>query len=197
MDWPAVAATGLGSAWLSGVNLYATVLTLGLLQRLRLARLPGDLTYLSDTWVIGLAAALYAVEFVADKVPAVDHVWDAVHTFIRVPAGAVLATAAFADFDPAVRVAALLVGGGLALSAHGAKAATRVTVNTTAPGGGILLSLVEDAAAFGSALLMVFLPLMFLVLLALAVLATAWLAPKLVRALRRSRRRPRGPVPAP
>jgi hypothetical protein len=197
MDWPSVAATGLGSAWLSGVNLYATVLTLGLLQRLGLARLPGDLGYLSDTWVIGLAAALYAIEFVADKVPAVDHVWDAVHTFIRVPAGAVLATAAFADFDPAVRVAALLVGGGLALGAHGAKAAARVTVNTTAPGGGILLSLVEDAAAFGSTLLMVFLPLVFLVLLALAVLATAWLAPKVVRALRRSGRGPRSPVPAP
>jgi hypothetical protein len=66
--------------------------------------------------------------------------WDALHTFIRVPAGAVLATSAFADFDPAVRVAALLVGGGLALGAHGAKAATRVAVNTTAPGGGIVLA---------------------------------------------------------
>src|SRR5262245_15525777 len=197
MDWPALAATGLGSAWLSGINLYATVLTLGLLQRLGLARLPGDLGYLSEGWVIGLAAGLYAIEFVADKVPAVDSVWDAVHTFIRVPAGAVLATAAFADFDPAVRVAALLVGGGLALGAHGAKAATRVTVNTTAPGGGILLSLVEDAAAVGSTLLMVFLPLVFLVLLALAVLATAWLAPKVVRALRRRRRPPRPAVPAP
>jgi hypothetical protein len=138
--------------------------------------------------VIGLAALLYLVEFVADKVPAIDTVWDAVHTFIRVPAGAVLATSAFADFDPSIRVAALLVGGGLALGAHGAKAATRVVANTTLPGSGIALSVAEDATAFGSTLLMVFLPLLFLVLLALAVLATAWLAPKVVRALRRTPR---------
>jgi hypothetical protein len=197
MDWPAIVATGLGSAWLSGVNLYATVLTLGVLQRLGLARLPGDLGYLSEGWVLGLAAGLYAIEFIADKVPAVDSVWDAVHTFIRVPAGAVLAASAFADFDPAVRVAALLVGGGLALGAHGAKAATRVAVNTTAPGGGIVLSVVEDIAAVGSTLLMVFLPLLFLGVLALAVLATAWLAPRVVRALRGRRGRPGGPVPTP
>src|SRR3989442_7647197 len=94
MDWLAVAATGFGSAWLSGINLYATVMTLGLLQRFGLARLPGDLAVLSDGWVIGLAAVLYLIEFVADKVPAVDTVWDAVHTFIRVPAGAQPATAA-------------------------------------------------------------------------------------------------------
>ena len=119
MDWPTLAATGLGSAWLSGINLYATVLALGLLQRFGLARLPGDLGYLSEGWVIGLAALLYLVEFVADKVPAVDSIWDAVHTFIRVPAGAILAASAFADFDTPVRVAALLVGGGLALGAHG------------------------------------------------------------------------------
>jgi hypothetical protein len=188
MDWSTVAATGLGSAWLSGVNLYATVLTLGLLQRFGLARLPGDLGYLSETWVIAVAAVLYLIEFVADKVPAVDSVWDAVHTFIRVPAGAVLATSAFADFDTPVRIAALLVGGGLALGAHGSKAATRVAVNTTAPGAGSVVSLVEDVAAFGSTLLMVFLPIVFLVLLALVVLATVWLAPKVVRALRRGAR---------
>ena len=197
MDGLTLAATGLGSAWLSGINLYATVLTLGLLQRVGLARLPGDLGYLSEGWVIGLAAGLYAIEVVADKVPAVDSVWDAVHTFIRVPAGAVLAASAFADFDPAVRVAALLVGGGLALGAHGAKAATRVAVNTPAPGGGIVLSVVEDVAAVGSTLLMVFLPLLFLGVLALAVLATAWLAPRVVRALRGRRERPGGPVPTP
>jgi Domain of unknown function (DUF4126) len=185
MDWSTVAATGLGSAWLSGVNLYATVLTLGLLQRFGLARLPGDLGYLSETWVIAVAAVLYLIEFVADKVPAVDSVWDAVHTFIRVPAGAVLATSAFADYDTPVRIAALLVGGGLALGAHGSKAATRVAVNTTAPGAGSVVSIAEDVAAFGSTLLMVFLPIMFLVLLAVVVLATVWLAPKVVRLLRR------------
>jgi uncharacterized protein DUF4126 len=131
MDWSTVVAMGLGSAWLSGINLYATVLTLGLLQRFGRARLPGALGDLSESWVIGRAALLYLIEFVADKVPAVDSVWDAVHTFLRVPAGAVLATSAFADFDAPVRIAALLVGGGRALGAHGSKAATRA-VNTGA-----------------------------------------------------------------
>src|SRR5438093_13368121 len=185
MDWPTLAATGLGSAWLSGINLYATVLALGLLQRFGLARLPGDLGYLSEGWVIGLAALLYLVEFVADKVPAVDSIWDAVHTFVRVPAGAILAASAFADFDPPVRVAALLVGGGLALGSHGSKAVTRVAVNTTAPGAGALVSLVEDALAVGFSALMTFFPLVFLALLVLALIGTAWLVPKILRALRR------------
>src|SRR5438045_6952847 len=88
-----------GSAWLSGINLYATVVTLGLLQRFHLVRLPGDLDLVQQWWVIILAGSLYIVEFVADKVPAVDSIWDAIHTFIRVPAGAVLAASAFAHFD--------------------------------------------------------------------------------------------------
>jgi len=108
MDWLITLTTALGAAWLSGINLYATVATLGLLQRLGLARLPGDLAVLSNEWIIGLAAVLYVIEFVADKIPVVDSAWDAVHTFIRVPAGAILAAAAFADFDPAVRVAAIV-----------------------------------------------------------------------------------------
>src|SRR5262245_4259161 len=115
MDWLTTLTTALGSAWLSGINLYATVATLGILQRLGLARLPGDLAVLSEGWIIALAVTLYVVEFVADKIPVLDHTWDTVHTFVRVPAGAILAASAFADFDPTVRVAALLVGGGLAL----------------------------------------------------------------------------------
>src|ERR1700761_8030730 len=92
----------MGSAWLSGINLYATVLTLGLLQRFQVAHLPGDLAYLGHTWVLVLAGALYAVEFIADKIPAGGSVWYMVHTFIRVPAGAILAATAFANFDPSV-----------------------------------------------------------------------------------------------
>jgi hypothetical protein len=98
----------LGSAWLSGFNLYATVLTLGLLQRFHLVQLPGDLDFISRGRVIGIAAVLYLIEFLADKIPVVDSVWDAIHTFVRVPAGAVQATSAFAHFDPAVRAVALL-----------------------------------------------------------------------------------------
>ena len=107
----------LGSAWVSGINLYATVATLGLLGRFSGLKLPGDLTALTSWWVIGIAAALYSIEFVADKVPVVDSIWDVVHTFVRVPAGAILAAAAFGDFDHTVQIVALLLGGG-SHSAH-------------------------------------------------------------------------------
>src|SRR5271156_4963877 len=141
----AILGLGLGSAWLSGFNLYATVLTLGLLQRFHLVQLPGDLDFVSRGWVIALAAILFLVEFLADKIPVVDSVWDAIHTFIRVPAGAVLAASAFAHFDPAVRAVALLAGGSLALGSHGAKASVRATANTSPePFSNIFLSIVED-----------------------------------------------------
>jgi hypothetical protein len=109
--WLGTLGVAMGSAWLSGINLYAAVATLGLLEHFGLAHLPGDLGLLGRWWVISLAAVLYLIEFVADKVPAVDSLWDAIHTFIRVPAGAVLASAAFAGFEPSVRVAAFLLGG--------------------------------------------------------------------------------------
>src|SRR2546423_3679664 len=139
-----------GSAWLSGINLYATVATLGLLQRFHFVRLPGDLDFLQHWWVIALAGILYIIEFVADKIPVVDSAWDAVHTFIRVPAGAVLAASAFAHFEPSVKLIALLAGGGVALSSHGAKAATRLAANTSPePFSNIALSLVEDVIVIG------------------------------------------------
>ena len=185
MDWLTTLGMAMGSAWMSGINLYATVVTLGLLQRFKLVALPGDLGLVSDWWVIGVAGALYLIEFVADKIPAVDSVWDAIHTFIRVPAGAVLAASAFASFDPSVRLVAFLAGGGVALSSHGTKAATRLAANTSPePVSNIVLSLLEDALTIGSAILMVFHPVVILVLVASFVLLAIWLVPKIVRALR-------------
>lgn len=144
----------MGSAWLSGINLYATVLTLGLLQRFGMAHLPGDLDYLSHTWVIAIAAVLCAIQFVADKIPAVDSAWDMAHTFIRVPAGAVIAASAFAHFDSRVQLLALLLGGGIALSSHGVKTATRLAANTSPePFSNFGLSLLGDALAVGGSLL--------------------------------------------
>ncbi|MGE0132227.1 MAG: DUF4126 domain-containing protein [Blastocatellales bacterium] len=185
-DWITTLGTAAGSAWLSGVNLYATVVTLGVLQKFQLVKLPGGLDMLGDWRLIGLAAALYAIEFVADKIPAVDSAWDAIHTFIRVPAGAILAATAFAEFDPAVKMAAMILGGGLALSSHGAKAATRLAVNASPePVSNVALSLIEDVIAFGSTILMVFFPVVMLIIVIVFLIVTIWLTPKIIRALRR------------
>jgi hypothetical protein len=176
----------MGSAWLSGLNLYATVLTLGLLQRFHLVTLPGELDFVSQAWVIGIAAFLYLVEFLADKIPLVDSVWDAVHTFIRVPAGAILAASAFAHFDPAVRAAALLAGGTLALGSHGAKAGVRVMANTSPePFSNILLSIVEDLVTVGLAVVAAFHPVVILVIVLIFAVLLIWLAPKVLRSIRR------------
>ena len=177
---------GMGSAWLSGVNLYATVLTLGLLQRFGMVQLPGDLEFISRTWVIGAAAALYAIEFLADKIPVVDSIWDAIHTFIRVPAGAVMAASAFANFDPAVRAAALLAGGTLALGSHGTKASVRVAANTSPePFSNIVLSVIEDILTVGLAILAAFHPVVILGVIAVFLVLMIWLAPKIYRSIRR------------
>jgi len=163
----------MGSAWLSGINLYATVATLGLLQRFHFVQLPGSLSYLSHPWVLGAAIGLYVVEFVADKIPAVDSVWDVVHTFIRVPAGAILAASAFAHFDPAIRMLALLLGGTLALSSHGTKTATRLTANTSPePFSNVLLSVVEDAFTVGTSVLMAKYPLVIIAIVVIGLIVS-------------------------
>lgn len=185
-EWLSTLGVAMGSAWLSGINLYATAATLGLLQRFNLVRLPGELGVLSNWWVIGVAAGMFVVEFIADKIPAVDSVWDVVHTFIRVPAGAIMAAAAFSHADPAVRIIALLVGGGVALSSHGTKAAVRATANLSPePFSNIGLSLAEDAVAFGSSFLIAWFPVVMLGIVGLFLVAFFWLAPKIVRAIRR------------
>ncbi len=166
----------MGSAWLSGINLYATVLALGLLQRFHVAHLPGDLSYLSHTWVLIAAGRLYAIEFIADKVPAVDSVWDMIHTFIRVPAGAILAATAFAHFDPSIRLIALLVGGGVALSSHSAKAATRLAANTSPePFSNVALSLLGDAIVFGGSVLAAKHPYVLFAIVTIAVVVSVLL----------------------
>ncbi len=185
-DWLTTLGTAMGSAWLSGINLYATVVTLGVLQRFELVKLPGGLNMLGEWWVIGLAGGLYLIEFVADKIPAVDSAWDAIHTFIRVPAGAILAATAFAEFDPAVKAVAMIVGGGIALGSHGTKAATRLAANTSPePVSNIALSVGEDIVAFGSTVLMAFFPVLILIVVAIFLILLIWLGPKAYRALKR------------
>ena len=176
----------MGSAWLSGINLYATVLTLGLLQRFHLANLPGDLGYLAHTWILILSGALFAVQFIADKIPAVDSAWDVVHTFIRIPAGAILAAAAFAHLDPGVRLVALLVGGGIALSSHGTKTATKLAANTSPePISNMALGLAGDVVSVGGTVLMAAHPIFMIGLVVLAVIFSVLLVRWIFRMMRR------------
>jgi hypothetical protein len=178
--------TAMGSAWLSGINLYATVVTLGVLQRLHMVKLPGGLDMLGEWWVLGLAGGMYVIEFIADKIPAVDSAWDAIHTFIRVPAGAILAATAFADFDPSIKMAAMIIGGGIALGSHGTKAATRLAANTSPePVSNIALSIGEDILTFGTTIVMAFFPVIMIAIVIIFLILAIWLLPKIIRAMRR------------
>ena len=179
----ATLAMAMGGAWVSGINLYASVATLGLLGRFAHLALPGDLTILTSWWIIGTALVLYAVEFVADKIPVVDHAWDAVHTFLRVPAGAILAAGAFGQFDPTVKTLAFLIGGTLALSSHGTKAAMRPAVNV-APGAGALVSLAEDGVAIGTISLAAYYPALAIGIVVVGVGISIFLWTRIRRALR-------------
>ena len=185
MEWFSTLTLALGSAWTSGINLYATVSVLGLLQRLGGVKLPGGLDVLDNWWIIGIAGGLYIVEFFADKIPYVDSVWDVVHTFIRVPAGAVVAYAAVSDMDPAIVIPATLIGGGFAFASHGTKAAARMGANLSPePVSNIVLSLLEDVIAFVGAILSVFAPVVIAIVLVVFAIAFFWFFPKIYRAIR-------------
>jgi Domain of unknown function (DUF4126) len=138
----------LGAGFSSGLNLYATVATLGLLQRFGVLTLPSGLQVLSHPWVLGVAIALYLIEFLADKFPYFDTIWDAVHTFIRPPAAALLTYAAAGAAPAEWRWGAALLAGGVALTSHGTKASARAAVNTSPePFSNWLLSFGEDILA--------------------------------------------------
>ncbi len=179
-------ALTLGVAWASGINLYAAVAMLGILGATGQMTLPAELSILADPVVIAAAAFMYCVEFFADKIPGVDTGWDALHTFVRIPAGAVLAAAAIGDMGPAAQLAAALLGGGLTAATHAAKAGTRVVINTSPePVSNWSMSLAEDAAVFGGLWAALNHPMLFLGFLLLFVLALLWFLPKLWRVMGR------------
>ena len=184
-----------GAAAASGLRLYGTVAALGLLQHFGVLQLPGSLAVLGHPVIIGLAVTLYVAEFVADKVPVFDSIWDAIHTFIRIPAGAVLAFGLLHDVQEPWRTAAALLGGAVALSAHGLKASARLGANASPePFSNWGLSFSEELAVIGVLWLAVAQPLaaivVGMVLIVSAVLAAGWI----IRALRRLFSRT--PVPA-
>jgi hypothetical protein len=179
-------AITLGVSWASGINLYAAMLTLGLLGATGQAALPPGLEILTHPLVIGAAGLMYCVEFFADKVPGVDTAWDALHSFIRIPAGAVLAAAAAMEIGPAAQVAAAIIGGGLAAGSHVTKAGSRALINTVPePFTNWGASLGEDAVVIGSMWAAIAHPTVFLCILGILVLLMIWLIPKLWRGIRK------------
>jgi hypothetical protein len=180
-----VLALTLGVAWASGINLYAAILTLGLLGATGNMTLPPGLEMLENPVVIAAAGLMYAVEFFADKIPGVDSAWDVIHTFIRIPAGAILAAEAATNVDPGIALAAGLVGGTVAGTMHLTKAATRVLINASPePFSNSIASLTEDAAVFGGIWMMTQHPGWFLVLFAAGAIVLVLLLPKLLRGVR-------------
>lgn len=145
----------LGSSWASGVNLYMTVAGLGIAERMHWITLPGSMKVLSNPLIILVACVLYAVEFVADKIPFVDSAWDAIHTFIRPFGAAALGYMAASNASPAVQIPIALIMGTVAMDSHLTKATARVAINSTAPGANAIASVTEDAAVFGALYLVI------------------------------------------
>jgi hypothetical protein len=180
----------LGAGFSSGLNLYATIATLGLLQRFGVIHLPEHLQVLAHPWVLGIAIALYVIEFLADKIPLVDTVWDAIHTVIRPPAAALLAYGAAGAAPPEWRWGAALLAGGVALTSHGTKASTRAAVNASPePFSNWALSFGEDALAVWLTWLATVHPTATIVVVSILLIIAAFLIFHLFRFLRRAVRR--------
>jgi hypothetical protein len=178
----AALAIALGAGWASGLNTYAVVLVLGLGQLFGLVALPHDLQVLGSPWVLAVAALLFALNFLADKIPYVDSLNDLLHTVVRIPAGAVLAFGAADQTTPEIAVIAALLGGTLAAGSHIAKTGARALINTTPePFSNIAASLATDALVIAGLVLAITHPITFMCLLALFVAGLIWLLPKLVR----------------
>ena len=176
----------MGAAWGSGINLYATLLTLGIMGATGNMTLPPDLQIMTNPLVIGAAGLMFAVEFVADKMPGVDTGWDSIHTFVRIPAGAMLAAGSLGDVNTAVTISAAILGGTVAAGSHATKAGSRVMINTSPePFTNWFASLGEDIAVIAGVWAALTHPYIFLVFLVLFIVLVVWLLPKLWRGIKK------------
>ena len=180
----------LGASWASGLNLYATVAVLGFLDLLGVISLPANLQVLSSPWVLGIAVFMYAVEFFADKIPGVDSIWDAIQTFIRIPAGAMMAAGAVGGLETGLgsevqTAIALLLGGSIAAGVHLTKAGSRAIINTSPePASNWAASIFEDVLVFLGISLAIFKPIIFIALFGVFAVLAIWLLPKIWRGIR-------------
>jgi hypothetical protein len=182
-----LSATALagGLSWASGLRLYMTLFMAGAMARAGWLELPSALQVLASPWVLGVTGVLLVLEFLADKIPGVDSAWDAIQTFIRIPAGAILSVAALGQMDPAWTTIAALLGGTLAASAHFTKAGSRALINTSPePFSNWAASFSEEAVVATGLWAAFFHPWLWFVLLALFLVLTVWLLPKLWRGMR-------------
>ena len=187
METVDIIAMTLGVAWASGINLYAAILVLGIMANGGYTTLPESLTVLQDPMVLFAAGTMYCVEFFADKVPGVDTGWDTIHTFIRIPAGAMLAAGAAQglEINQAAELAAALLGGSLAATSHLTKSGTRIVLNTSPePVTNWTASVAEDLAVIGGLWTALNYPVVFIIFIVLFVALAIWLLPKIWRAIR-------------
>ncbi|KAF3997934.1 DUF4126 domain-containing protein [Glaciimonas immobilis] len=185
VDTLSTAAMAGGLSWASGLRLYMALFIAGLFGRLGWIMLPHPLEVLQSPWILGITGLLMLVEFLADKIPGLDSLWDAVHTFIRIPAGAVLSAAAMGNTDPAWTTAAALVGGTFAASAHATKAGSRAMINTSPePLSNWAASFTEDVSVLGVLWAAFYHPWILFGFLLVFFIFAIWLLPKLWRSLR-------------
>lgn len=187
MDTIDTLALTLGAGWAAGINLYAAIFVLGYMGSTGHVALPPGLEILSDPMVMTIAGIMYCVEFFADKTPGVDTGWDGIHTFIRIPAGAVLAAGAASGFEvtQAAELAAFLAGGALAAGSHMTKAGSRVLINTSPePVTNWTASILEDLAVIGGLWAALNYPWLFLLLLLVFIVLMIWLLPKIWRGIK-------------
>ena len=176
----------LGFSFAAGINLYATVAILGLASRYGWVALPPQYQVFDNSWIIGTAITLYVIEFVADKIPWVDSVWDAVHTVVRPVGGALIAVATLGDVSPATETMVALLGGALAAGTHFGKAGTRIMANASPePFSNWILSLTEDAFVVGLGFLALKYPLAAAVVVIVGVAVLIFFASWILRALKR------------
>ena len=176
----------LGSSWASGVNLYMSVAGLGIAHRMNWLELPGDMEIISHPLIIGVAGALYLVEFVADKIPYVDSIWDSVHTFIRPVASAVLGYAAMGDAGQVMQILVMLLTGGIALDSHLTKATTRLAINASPePVTNSIASVTEDATVIGTLYLIIHHPAAIAVLVTVFIIFSIWFLMKMFKFMKR------------
>lgn len=179
-------ALTMGVAWASGINLYAAIFMLGYLGSTGNISLPPDLMVLTDPMVMFASGLMYCVEFFADKTPGVDSAWDTIHSFIRIPAGAVLAMGAVGDTSQAAQLTAFILGGALAGTTHATKMGSRILINTSPePFTNWTASIGEDLAVIAGLWTALHHPVLFLCLITVFIILMIWLLPRLWSAIKR------------